>query len=160
MKSEPALDLAIQAKQLSRHFGDLKAIDKLDLNIDRNRIYGFLGPNGCGKTTAIRMLTGLLKPTSGEIQVLGLTLPQEAEKLRLKIGYMTQRFSLYNDLTVKENLQFIAKIYGISGIAQKKRISKLLSIYGLNNKQQTTTVSRKHEWRSTATPSFSFSNLT
>ncbi|WP_039988413.1 ABC transporter ATP-binding protein [Paraglaciecola arctica] len=129
-------DLVIQAKQLSRHFGELKAIDKLDLNIDKNRIYGFLGPNGCGKTTAIRMLTGLLKPTSGEIQVLGLSLPKDAEKLRLRMGYMTQKFSLYNDLTVKENLQFIAKIYGISGTAQKSRIDELLSIYGLNQKQQ------------------------
>lgn len=135
MNNLVSADLVIQAKQLSRHFGSLKAIDKLDLNIDKNRIYGFLGPNGCGKTTAIRMLTGLLKPTSGEIQVLGLTLPKDAEKLRLKMGYMTQKFSLYNDLTVKENLQFIAKIYGISGTAQKKRIDELLSIYGLNQKQ-------------------------
>ena len=136
MNTAASFDLVIQAKQLSRHFGNLKAIDRLDLNIDKNRIYGFLGPNGCGKTTAIRMLTGLLKPTSGEIQVLGLTLPQDAEKLRLKMGYMTQKFSLYNDLTVKENLQFIAKIYGITGTAQKSRIGELLSIYGLNQKQQ------------------------
>ncbi|WP_339720115.1 ABC transporter ATP-binding protein [uncultured Paraglaciecola sp.] len=136
MNTSPPLDWVIQAKQLSRQFGSLKAIDKLDLHIDKNRIYGFLGPNGCGKTTAIRMLTGLLKPTSGEIQVLGLTLPKDAEKLRLKMGYMTQKFSLYNDLTVKENLQFIAKIYGISGTAQKKRIDELLSIYGLNQKQR------------------------
>lgn len=128
--------MVIQAKALSRHFGKVKAIDTLDLKIDKNRIYGFLGPNGSGKTTAIRMLTGLLKPTSGEIHVLGLTLPQDAEKLRLKMGYMTQKFSLYNDLTVKENLQFIAKIYGISGAAQKSRISALLSIYGLDEKQQ------------------------
>jgi ABC-2 type transport system ATP-binding protein len=136
LNTDTSSSLAIQAKQISRYFGDLKAIEKVDLNIDKNRIYGFLGPNGCGKTTAIRMLTGLLKPTSGEIQVLGLSLPQDAEKLRLKIGYMTQRFSLYNDLTVKENLQFIAKIYGITGSAQKKRINELLSIYGLKQKQQ------------------------
>ncbi|MFT6989416.1 MAG: ABC-2 type transport system ATP-binding protein [Paraglaciecola sp.] len=136
MNTDTSSSLAIQAKQISRYFGDLKAIEKVDLNIDKNRIYGFLGPNGCGKTTAIRMLTGLLKPTSGEIQVLGFSLPQDAEKLRLKIGYMTQRFSLYNDLTVKENLQFIAKIYGITGSAQKKRINELLSIYSLNQKQQ------------------------
>ncbi|WP_293746687.1 ABC transporter ATP-binding protein [uncultured Paraglaciecola sp.] len=136
MNRDSAPDLIIQAKQLSRNFGDLKAIDKLDLNIDKNRIYGFLGPNGCGKTTAIRMLTGLLKPTSGEIRVLGLTLPQDAEKLRLKMGYMTQKFSLYDDLTVKENLQFIAKIYGIFGATQNKRINELLSTYGLNQKQQ------------------------
>ncbi len=136
MNRDSAPDLIIQAKQLSRNFGDLKAIDKLDLNIDKNRIYGFLGPNGCGKTTAIRMLTGLLKPTSGEIRVLGLTLPQDAEKLRLKMGYMTQKFSLYDDLTVKENLQFIAKIYGIFGATQNKRINELLSTFGLNQKQQ------------------------
>lgn len=127
---------AIRAKQLSRQFGDLKAINKLDLDVQTARIYGFLGPNGCGKTTAIRMLTGLLKPTSGEIEVLGLTLPKDAEKLRLRMGYMTQRFSLYNDLTVKENLQFIAKIYGISGTAQTRRIGELLSTYGLDQKQQ------------------------
>jgi ABC-2 type transport system ATP-binding protein len=136
LNSDTTPDLIIQATQLSRHFGDLKAIDKIDLSIDKNRIYGFLGPNGSGKTTAIRMLTGLLKPTSGQIQVLGLSLPQDAEKLRLKMGYMTQKFSLYNDLTVKENLQFIAKIYGISGSAQKSRIEELLSIYGLSQKQQ------------------------
>ena len=90
MNTDTSSSLAIQAKQISRYFGDLKAIEKVDLNIDKNRIYGFLGPNGCGKTTAIRMLTGLLKPTSGEIQVLGLSLPQDAEKLRLKIGSHTE----------------------------------------------------------------------
>lgn len=134
MSESSQYNYAIHVKQLSRHFGNLKAIDTLDLNVEKASIYGFLGPNGCGKTTAIRMLTGLLKPTSGEIEVLGLCLPQDAEKLRLQMGYMTQNFSLYNDLTVKENLQFIAKIYGISGSTQKNRINELLSIYGLNQK--------------------------
>ena len=78
---------------------------------------------------------GLLKPTTGEIEVLGFKLPKDAEKLRRHIGYMTQKFSLYDDLTVKENLQFMAKIYGLSGKVQKKRISELLSIYGLDQKQ-------------------------
>lgn len=122
----------IKASELSRNFGNLKAIQKLDLEVEKGRIYGFLGPNGCGKTTAIRLLTGLLKPSSGKIQVLGFKLPQDAEKLRLHIGYMTQNFSLYNDLTVKENLQFVAKIYGLSGRLQQKRIDELLTIYGLN----------------------------
>ena len=135
MSNSTMSEYAIQAKGLSKHFGDLKAIDNLDINVEKSRIYGFLGPNGCGKTTAIRMLTGLLTPTSGEIEVLGLRLPQDAEKLRFKIGYMTQRFSLYNDLTVKENLQFIAKIYGVTGTQQKKRIDELLSIYDLDQKQ-------------------------
>ncbi len=121
----------IKATKMSRNFGELKAIQELDLEVEKGKIYGFLGPNGSGKTTAIRMLTGLLKPSSGEIQVLGLKLPQNAEKLRLRIGYMTQKFSLYDDLTVKENLQFVARIYGLSGQLQKKRIDELLNIYGL-----------------------------
>jgi ABC-2 type transport system ATP-binding protein len=125
----------IKASKLSRNFGNLKAIQGLDLEVEKGRIYGFLGPNGCGKTTAIRLLTGLLKPSSGKVQVLGLKLPQDAEKLRLHIGYMTQNFSLYDDLTVKENLQFVAKIYGLSGQLQKKRIDELLNIYGLDTQK-------------------------
>ncbi|HED33743.1 MAG TPA: ABC transporter ATP-binding protein [Gammaproteobacteria bacterium] len=127
---------AIRASNLSRNFGDLKAIQSLDLEVEAGRIYGFLGPNGCGKTTAIRLLTGLLKPDAGEVEVLGFSLPEDAEKLRLHIGYMTQKFSLYDDLTVKENLQFISKIYGISGRPQKKRVEELLDIYGLNNSEK------------------------
>jgi len=127
-------EYAIKATSISRNFGALKAIQDLDLHVETSRIYGFLGPNGCGKTTAIRMLTGLLKPSSGEIEVLGYKLPKDAEKLRLHIGYMTQKFSLYDDLTVKENLQFVAKIYGLSSKAQKKRIEELLNIYGLDQK--------------------------
>lgn len=126
----------IQASKLSRNFGDLKAIQSLDLEVEKGRIYGFLGPNGCGKTTAIRLLTGLLKPSAGEVQVLGLKLPQEAGKLRLHIGYMTQKFSLYDDLTVNENLQFIAKIYGLAGKQRKLRIDELLNIYGLESQKK------------------------
>ena len=125
----------INASKLSRNFGELKAIQELDLKVEKGKIYGFLGPNGCGKTTAIRMLTGLLKPSAGEIEVLGHKLPKDAEKLRLHIGYMTQKFSLYDDLTVKENLQFVARIYGLPGKSQKKRIDELLSIYGLEQKK-------------------------
>ena len=128
-------ELVIKATNLGRSFGDLKAVQGLDLEVEKGSIYGFLGPNGCGKTTAIRLLMGLLKPTTGEIEVLGFKLPKDAEKLRRHIGYMTQKFSLYDDLTVKENLQFMAKIYGLSGKAQNKRISELLSIYGLDQKQ-------------------------
>ncbi len=125
----------IKASKLSKNFGDLKAIQELDLEVEKGRIYGFLGPNGCGKTTAIRMLTGLLKPSAGEVEVLGLKLPKDAEKLRMHIGYMTQKFSLYDDLTVKENLQFVAKIYGLSRRSQKSRIDELLNIYGLDQKK-------------------------
>lgn len=134
MRVHNGSEFAVIAENMSRHFGDLKAIDNVSLNIEKGIIYGFLGPNGCGKTTAIRMLTGLLIPTSGKVEVLGLQLPQDAEKLRLKMGYMTQKFSLYGDLTVKENLQFIAKIFGLSRAEQKQRIAELLSIYGLDKK--------------------------
>ena len=123
---------AIVAKQLTRKFGDFTAVDGLDLVVPTGSIYGFLGPNGCGKSTTIRMLTGLLSPTTGEVEVLGLEVPREAEKLRLRIGYMTQKFSLYEDLTVKENLQFIGQIFGMSTRPLAKRIDEQLSTYGLN----------------------------
>lgn len=121
----------IEALAISRSFDDVKAVQQLDLQVEKGRIYGFLGPNGCGKTTTIRLLTGLLRPDSGEIEVLGYRLPEDAEKLRMHIGYMTQRFSLYDDLTVQENLQFIANIYGISGHRKKQRIEELLNLYNL-----------------------------
>ena len=126
---------AIKATQLDRNFGALKAIQGLNLEVEKAQIYGFLGPNGSGKTTAIRLLTGLLKPSAGEIQVLDCKLPEDAEKLRLRIGYMTQKFSLYDDLTVKENLHFVAKIFSLPAREQKLRVQELLSTYGLG--QQT-----------------------
>ena len=122
----------IQVENLSRNFGDLKAIQNLNLSIEKGNIYGFLGPNGCGKTTAIRLLTGLLKPSAGTVKVLGYSLPDDAEKLRMHIGYMTQKFSLYDDLSVVENLKFIARIYGLTGAQQKQRVGELLDIYDLN----------------------------
>lgn len=125
----------IEATGLSRNFGELKAIQSLNLKVEKGQIYGFLGPNGCGKTTAIRLLTGLLKPSAGHVQVLGLELPANTEKLRLRIGYMTQKFSLYDDLTVGENLQFMARIYGLSKKRQKQRIAELLSVYGLDQRK-------------------------
>lgn len=127
-------ELAIKATNLSRNFGSLKAIQALNLEVERGQIYGFLGPNGCGKTTVIRMLTGLLSASAGEIEVLGQRLPQAAEALRMRIGYMTQKFSLYEDLTVRENLQFVASIYGLSAHEQKKRIAQLLDLYELDQR--------------------------
>ncbi|QYZ67838.1 MAG: ABC transporter ATP-binding protein [Gammaproteobacteria bacterium (ex Lamellibrachia satsuma)] len=116
---------------LSRRFGDLVAVDSLDLVVPRSTIYGFLGPNGSGKTTTIRMLCGLILPSSGEAEVLGYRVPQQAEKLKPHIGYMTQEFSLYNDLTVLENLRFMADVYRIPSARVRTRIDDALAMYSL-----------------------------
>ncbi|MBN7822835.1 ATP-binding cassette domain-containing protein, partial [Bowmanella yangjiangensis] len=92
-------ETVIRASGLSKRFGDLTAVDGLDLRVERAEVFGFLGPNGCGKSTTIRMLCGLLLPSAGEIEVLGYRIPQDAEALMRRFGYMTQKFSLYEDLT-------------------------------------------------------------
>ena len=124
-------EIAIQARSLSRHFGDVIAVDNVDLEIPSGQIYGFLGPNGSGKTTIIRMLCGLLTPTGGKVNVLGLEIPVQAEALRRRIGYMTQKFALYDDLTVQENMQFMARIHGLPRRAAVTRIEQLLERYTL-----------------------------
>ena len=128
-------DLAINVRQMTRCFGKNIAVDHLDLQIPRGTIYGFLGPNGCGKSTSIRMLTGLLTPTSGEVEVLGQRLPQYAEALRLRIGYMTQKFSLYDNLSIRENLSFVAQIYGLNSRQSRERVNELLALYALDKRQ-------------------------
>lgn len=115
-----------------KKFGDFTAINNITLNVPKGSIYGFLGPNGCGKSTTIRVLTGLLSPSEGNVDVLGLEIPKQSELLRLKIGYMTQKFSLYDDLTVQENLEFIGQIFGMETKALKARIKEQLSTYGLD----------------------------
>jgi ABC-2 type transport system ATP-binding protein len=124
-------ELAIQVHALSKRFGDVIAVDGIDLEIPAGQIYGFLGPNGSGKTTIIRMLCGLLTPSGGDVRVLGLQVPAQAETLRRKIGYMTQKFSLYDDLTVQENMQFMARIHGLARNIAKARIEELLQRYAL-----------------------------
>lgn len=122
---------AIVTRGLTRRFGDLVAVNHIDLNIPPAQIYGFLGPNGSGKSTTIRMLCGLLTPSEGSAEVLGLQVPGEAETLKHKIGYMTQRFSLYEDLSTWENLQFIAEIYCLPSSRRSSRIEELLQDYQL-----------------------------
>lgn len=129
-------DYAIQAENVVKKFGDFTAIDNITLNVPKGSIYGFLGPNGCGKSTTIRVLTGLLSPTEGKVDVLGLQIPRQSEQLRLKIGYMTQKFSLYDDLTVQENLQFIGQIFGMDRKALKRRVDEQLATYGLDQRRK------------------------
>ncbi|MCD9469631.1 ATP-binding cassette domain-containing protein [Photobacterium phosphoreum] len=127
-------DNAIIATNLSRKFGDFIAVDNLNLVVPKGTIYGFLGPNGCGKSTTLRMLTGLLTPTTGTVNVLGLDIPHQAEQLRLRIGYMTQKFSLYQDLTIQENLEFMGQIFGIPRAQRQQRVQQQLITYGLDQR--------------------------
>jgi ABC-2 type transport system ATP-binding protein len=123
---------AIIARNLTRRFGHVVAVDHLSLEIPRAQIYGFLGPNGSGKSTAIRLFCGLLNPTSGSVRVLGHEVPREAEALRSKIGYMTQKFSLWDDLTVLENLRFIASVFTLERAHARRRIEAALEEYRLS----------------------------
>jgi ABC-2 type transport system ATP-binding protein len=127
---------AIRARGLSKRFGSLLAVDGVDLNVPRANVYGFLGPNGSGKSTTIRMLCGLLTPSAGEIEVLGLKIPAQAEALRLRIGYMTQRFSLFEDLSVRENLEFLAAVLGVPKADSRRRIEELLVQYNFEDRQK------------------------
>lgn len=127
---------AISAHALTRRFGKLIAVDNVSLEIPRAQIYGFLGPNGSGKSTTIRMLCGLLRPTSGACRVLGHEVPREAEQLRRKVGYMTQKFSLWEDLTVIENLEFMGRIFGLSASERRARIAQRLNEYRLEDRRE------------------------
>ncbi len=125
------MSVAITARDLARRFGAKWAVDGLDLDVPRAQIYGFLGPNGSGKSTTIRMLCGLLVPTRGTVTVLGHSVPRDAEVVRRKLGYMTQRFSLWDDLTVLENLEFMSRVYGLDGPTRRERIADRVKRYDL-----------------------------
>ena len=129
-------ELVIRARGLSKRFGQLTAVDHLDLSVPRAEVFGFLGPNGCGKSTTIRMLCGLLLPSEGEVEVLGYQIPRDAEELKRRIGYMTQKFSLYEDLTVQENLEFLAAVQGIGRRERRQRIDELLERYWLADRRK------------------------
>jgi ABC-2 type transport system ATP-binding protein len=122
---------AIRTNKLTRRFGELTAVDAVDLSVPSRSIFGFLGPNGCGKSTMIRMLCGLLTPSLGDATVLGIDVRKEPEVLKRRIGYMTQRFSLYEDLTVLENLRFMASIYRLDRKTRDQRIDMLLTRFDL-----------------------------
>ncbi len=125
------MTIAISARDLARRFGAKYAVAGIDLDVPQAQIYGFLGPNGSGKSTTIRMLCGLLVPTRGTVAVLGHSVPRDAEILRRKLGYMTQRFSLWDDLTVVENLEFMARVYGLDRATRRARTADRMRTYDL-----------------------------
>ncbi len=126
---------AVVTKGLSKRFGKILAVDHIDLIIKRGEVYGFLGPNGAGKSTTIRMLCGLLDPTEGTGYVLGHDIATEPERIKEKIGYMSQRFSLYEDLTVRENLDFYASIYSVPKEIKQTRVEQMVQMADLTGRE-------------------------
>jgi ABC-2 type transport system ATP-binding protein len=138
---------AVQAVELTKRFGDFTAVDSVSFAIRRGAIFGFLGPNGAGKTTTIRMLLGLLKPTSGEASVLGFHIVKQTAEIKKRIGYMSQRFSLYDDLTVDENLNFFGKTYGVRGKRLRARKEYVLGMAGLEGRERELTRNLSGGWK-------------
>jgi ABC-2 type transport system ATP-binding protein len=127
---------AVETHDLTKRFGDRTAVDALNLTIATGEVFAFLGPNGSGKTTTIRMLCGIITPTAGSGRVLGFDIATESEQIKSRIGYMSQRFALYEDLTVRENLDFYAGVYRVSGERKKRRVSELIEMAGLTGRER------------------------
>jgi ABC-2 type transport system ATP-binding protein len=125
---------AIEVTGLSKAYGSLAALRGVDFTVQRGEVFGLLGPNGSGKTTTIRMLCGLMVPTGGSATVVGFDVVREAEQIRRRIGYMSQRFGLYDDLSVSENLTFYASIYGLHGAERRARVAELIDELGLGER--------------------------
>ena len=139
--------LAVQATDLTKRFGEFVAVDHVNFEVQRGEIFGFLGPNGAGKTTTIRMLLGLLRPTSGTATVLGLDIVKQTHQVKRRIGYMSQRFSLYDDLTVDENLNFYGRTYGVRGGRLRARKETLLRMAGLEKREAELTRNLSGGWK-------------
>lgn len=127
---------AVVARELTRTFGSFVAVDRVTFRVSAGEVYGFLGPNGAGKTTAIRMLTGLLRPSAGEGRVAGVDIAGDTAELRRRIGYMSQKFSLYTDLTVAENIELFAGLYGVQGARFRERRAWVLAMAGLEGRER------------------------
>lgn len=138
---------AVETENLTRMFGNFTAVNQVSLKIPQGSIYGFLGPNGSGKSTTIRMLCGILAPTSGNGHILGLDLATQGESIKEQIGYMSQKFSLYDDLTVIENLEFYAGLYSLTSAERKERIETMLEMAGLKDRRQEMTVNLSGGWK-------------
>ena len=138
---------AVMVKDLVKRFGDFVAVDHVSLEARRGEIFGFLGPNGAGKSTTIRMLCGLLRPTSGQAMVAGLDVALKPEAVRQKIGYMSQKFSLYNDLRVMENIRFFAGMYSVPASVLPERIEWVLEMAGLKGRESALTGTLATGWK-------------
>lgn len=139
--------LVIATEWLTKRFGDFTAVDAVNLQVRRGEIFGLLGPNGSGKTTTIRMLLGLLAPSEGAVQIFGIPMQTEAERVRMRLGYMSQRFSLYNDLSVWENLRFHGRVYGLEGSALTAAIEGALRLADLEGQGHLRTGTLSGGWR-------------
>ncbi|ELY2796046.1 ATP-binding cassette domain-containing protein [Cronobacter dublinensis] len=126
-------DVVIEARELTKTFGDFTATDRVNFTVRRGEIFGLLGPNGAGKSTTFKMMCGLLKPSDGQALVLGLDLKTDSGKARQRLGYMAQKFSLYGNLTVEQNLRFFSGVYGLRGRAQQEKIARMSEAFGLNS---------------------------
>jgi ABC-type multidrug transport system, ATPase component len=138
---------AVEARDLTRTFGDFVAVDHITFEVEPGEVFGFLGPNGSGKTTTIRMLCGLLPQTSGLGKVLGYDIATQSEQIKRQIGYMSQRFSLYDDLTVQENLSFYSSVYGVVGKQARLREGELLELAGLRGREHERTSNLSGGWK-------------
>ncbi len=138
---------AVTVRGLEKRFGDFVAVNRISLDVARGEIFGFLGPNGAGKSTTIRMLTGLLAPTAGTGTVAGFDVVTQAEQIKTRIGYMSQRFSLYEDLTVEENINFYSGIYRLSADKKRDRKEWVLRMAGLEQHRKTRTAHLSGGWK-------------
>lgn len=136
-----------RAENLVKEFGDFKAVNQVSFELHRGEIFGFLGPNGSGKTTTIRMMLGLLKPTRGQVEILGTKIDGKSSSVLPRIGYMSQRFSLYNDLTVLQNLNYYGQAYGLDSTERKLRVQEAVALSGLSGSEHTHTKDLAGGWR-------------
>jgi ABC-2 type transport system ATP-binding protein len=143
----PPGEVAVVTRGLRKVFGSNVAVEGLDLVINRGEVFGLLGPNGSGKTTTIRMLCGLLEPTAGEATVVGLDVAREPEAVRRRIGYMSQRYGLYDDLTVEENMRFYASMYGLRGRRRAERLEQQFDELGLGDRRTQLAVALSGGWK-------------
>jgi ABC-2 type transport system ATP-binding protein len=143
----PREESSVVIEHLTKRFGDFTAVDDVTLNVGKGEIFGFLGPNGAGKSTTIRILCGLLGPTSGQAWVHGFNVAREPESVKQSIGYMSQKFSLYDDLTVEENIDFFSGIYGVPLATRPERKAYALKMAGIEDELKTMTRQLAGGWK-------------